>query len=182
MHKADKINIFLEEYESPLGVLLVGSFQDRLCLCDWKYRKSRATIDRRIQSGTGSEYNFGTTDITQEAILQLKAFFAGERTEFDLPLLPLGTEFQMGVWRALLEVPYGETISYKTLSRRLGDHHAVRAVASANGANALSIVIPCHRVLGSQGELTGYAGGLDAKKSLLRLESRVSRKGQLVLF
>jgi methylated-DNA-[protein]-cysteine S-methyltransferase len=106
-----------------------------------------------------------------EASRQLQAYFAGERREFDLPLAPYGSDFQRRVWSALLEIPYGETISYLELARRLGDPRAVRAVGSANGRNPISIIIPCHRVIGADGSLVGYGGGLERKRWLLRHEA-----------
>lgn len=105
-----------------------------------------------------------------EARRQLAAYFAGRRTAFDLPLAPEGTPFQLAVWGALREIPYGKTISYADLARRLGRPEAVRAVGAANGRNPLAIVVPCHRVIGSDGRLTGYGGGLAAKQRLLALE------------
>lgn len=107
----------------------------------------------------------------EEAWRQLMEYFEGERKSFDLKLNPIGTEFQKKVWGALGTIPYGKTISYHNLSRILGDVKAIRAVASANGKNPLWIVIPCHRVIGSDGSLTGYAGGLHRKKWLLEHES-----------
>lgn len=107
----------------------------------------------------------------QTCISQLQEYFAGIRTVFDLKLIPEGTPFQQKVWNALLEIPYGTTASYLELSNKLGDIKAIRAVASANGKNPLWIVIPCHRVIGSDGSLTGYAGGLHRKKWLLELEN-----------
>jgi len=109
--------------------------------------------------------------VFEQTKAQLDEYFLGERSEFDIPLLLVGSEFQQGVWRALLEVPYGETASYLDLSKRLNNEKAIRAVASANGANAISIIVPCHRIIGSNGELTGYAGGLPLKKRLLDLEN-----------
>ncbi len=105
-----------------------------------------------------------------EALRQLRAYFAGVRRAFDLPLAPRGTAFQQRVWRALCEIPYGETISYGELARRIGRPSASRAVGAANGRNPLPIVVPCHRVIGSTGRLTGYAGGLHLKEGLLALE------------
>jgi len=101
---------------------------------------------------------------------QLAAYFAGRRTTFDLPLDFAGTEFQQKVWRALLTIPFGETRTYAQIARQIGRPEAVRAVGAANGKNPISIVTPCHRVIGSNGKLTGFAGGLDAKAFLLRLE------------
>ena len=110
-------------------------------------------------------------EVLEEAVHQLKEYFLGERTQFDLQLNPEGTEFQKRVWEALLQIPYGKTVSYLELSKQLGDVKAIRAVASANGKNPLWIVVPCHRVIGSNGDLTGYAGGLHRKKWLLEHES-----------
>ncbi|MEZ4809970.1 MAG: methylated-DNA--[protein]-cysteine S-methyltransferase [Allomuricauda sp.] len=107
----------------------------------------------------------------EDAVYQFKEYFEGTRTQFDLSLNPSGTDFQKKVWNALLEIPYGKTISYLELSKRLGDVKAIRAVAAANGKNPLWIVVPCHRVIGSNGDLVGYAGGLHRKKWLLEHES-----------
>jgi methylated-DNA-[protein]-cysteine S-methyltransferase len=109
-----------------------------------------------------------------KVIEQLGAYFAGERTSFDLPLAPHGTDFQQKVWRALAAIPYGETTTYAAIAKKIGKPRAVRAVGAANGRNPLSIVVPCHRVIGNDGTLTGYAGGLPNKKRLLELESPAS--------
>jgi methylated-DNA-[protein]-cysteine S-methyltransferase len=103
-------------------------------------------------------------------IRQLEAYFAGQLRDFDVPLAPKGTEFQQRVWSALREIPYGETWSYGELARRLGNPNASRAVGLANGRNPISVIVPCHRVIGSTGKLIGYGGGLDRKKILLDLE------------
>jgi methylated-DNA-[protein]-cysteine S-methyltransferase len=105
-----------------------------------------------------------------ETIRQLHAYFAGELENFDLPLVPEGTPFQLGVWRRLCGIPYGETISYGELAGQIGNPKASRAVGLANGSNPIPIVIPCHRVIGSNGKLTGYGGGLPIKEKLLALE------------
>lgn len=118
-------------------------------------------------------------DCLKEAVQQLKDYFAGDLTEFSFTLNPHGTDFQKKVWQALLSIPYGKTMSYQELSVQLGDIKAIRAVASANGKNPLWIVVPCHRVIGSNGSLTGYAGGLWRKKWLLEHENPVK---QQVLF
>ena len=110
-------------------------------------------------------------EVLQEAAYQLNEYFEGKRQRFVLDLNPQGTDFQKRVWQALLEIPYGKTISYLELSKSLGDVKAIRAVAAANGKNPLWIVVPCHRVIGSDGSLTGYAGGLHRKKWLLAHES-----------
>ena len=110
-------------------------------------------------------------EVLEDAAYQLKEYFDGQRETFSLNLNPMGTEFQKGVWDALQEIPFGKTVSYLQLSKALGDVKAIRAVASANGKNPLWIVIPCHRVIGSDGSLIGYAGGLHRKKWLLNHES-----------
>jgi methylated-DNA-[protein]-cysteine S-methyltransferase len=109
--------------------------------------------------------------VLQEAVSQLQAYFEGKRTHFDFKMNPIGTEFQQKVWKGLCEIPFGKTISYLELAKKLGDVKAIRAVASANGKNPLWIAVPCHRVIGTDGSLTGYAGGLWRKKWLLEHEN-----------
>lgn len=112
-----------------------------------------------------------TTPLLQECVRQLTAYFAGELTEFHLPLRAVGTPFRMRVWEELRRIPYGETISYGELARRIGKPSASRAVGGANHHNPISIIIPCHRVIGADGSLTGYGGGMDMKAALLLLEN-----------
>jgi methylated-DNA-[protein]-cysteine S-methyltransferase len=162
-------------FKSDYGELIIGSYEQQLCLCDWRYRKMRSSIDRRIQTGLKAEYVEEESDIIDETRKQLSAYFAGGQTRFDLPLLMVGSDFQKQVWELLLQIPFGKTESYMGLSRNLGDVKAIRAVASANGANAISIIVPCHRIIGSDGNLTGYAGGLTTKKKLLRLEKALAQ-------
>ena len=114
--------------------------------------------------------------ILMDAVAQLNGYFEGNRTDFDFKLNPKGTEFQQKVWKGLLEIPFGKTMSYLELSKKLGDVKAIRAVASANGKNPLWIVVPCHRVIGTDGSLTGYAGGLWRKKWLLEHENPVKQQ------
>lgn len=114
--------------------------------------------------------------ILQEAAAQLNDYFEGKRTNFTFKLNPAGTEFQQKVWKGLLEIPFGKTMSYLELSKKLGDVKAIRAVASANGKNPLWIVVPCHRVIGTDGSLTGYAGGLWRKKWLLEHENPTTQQ------
>ena len=109
--------------------------------------------------------------VLQNAVTQLQDYFDGQRTHFDFQLNPAGTEFQQKVWKGLCEIPFGKTMSYLELAKQLGDVKAIRAVASANGKNPLWIVVPCHRVIGTDGSLTGYAGGLWRKKWLLEHEN-----------
>lgn len=115
-------------------------------------------------------------EVLEDAVYQLNEYFEGKRNSFDLTLNPTGTDFQQQVWKHLLDIPYGKTVSYLELSKTIGDVKAIRAVAGANGKNPLWIVVPCHRVIGSDGSLTGYAGGLSRKKWLLDHESPVKQQ------
>jgi len=163
--------IDIQYYKSPVGEIILGSYENRLCLADWRYRKMRSAIDQRLQKGLKSQYVEQGSEVIERAISQLDAYFSLERKEFDVPLLMVGTEFQESVWHGLMQIPFGKTASYAELAKMIGNEKAVRAVASANGANAISILIPCHRIIASDGTLAGYAGGLPAKKKLLALES-----------
>ncbi len=163
--------IRIQPYQAPCGVLMLGSFGDKLCLCDWQVEKHRDHVDRRLKRILCAEFEEGTSEVIEKAARQLDEYFAGRRREFDIPLLFVGTDFQKAVWHELLKVPFGTTVSYAALSMRLGMPKAVRAVANANGANSMSIFAPCHRIVGSDRSLTGYGGGLPAKKFLLELES-----------
>lgn len=119
------------------------------------------------------------TLLLAQAVAQIREYLAGQRYQFELPLAPVGTPFQQRVWAELRRIPFGQTITYATLARRVGDALAVRAVGRANGANPLAIVQPCHRVVGTGGKLTGFAGGLDRKEWLLRHEGRLAGQGEL---
>lgn len=114
--------------------------------------------------------------VLQQAVIQLNEYFEEKRTDFTFRLNPAGTEFQQKVWKALIKIPFGKTMSYLELSKKLGDVKAIRAVASANGKNPLWIVVPCHRVIGTDGSLTGYAGGLWRKKWLLEHENPTAQQ------
>jgi methylated-DNA-[protein]-cysteine S-methyltransferase len=148
---------------SPVGRLkLVGS-NDGLAAVLWQN-------DRPDRVRLAVESEDATHPILRESARQLAEYFAGQRKTFDLPLDPTGTAFQHSVWRALLTIPFGQTRSYQQIATQIGRPSAVRAVGAANGRNPLSIIAPCHRVIGSSGHLTGFAAGLDTKAYLLRLE------------
>ena len=163
----------ITRYQSPVGEMIVGSFADKLCICDWGVEKRRNTIDRRICRHLNAEYETGMSEIIRNAISQLDEYFNGSRTEFTIPVVFTGSDFQCSVWSELMKIPYGTTISYAELARRINNPKAVRAVASANATNPISIFVPCHRVIGSNHKLTGYGGGLQAKQELLALEARM---------
>ena len=149
-------------FESPVGRLLLAGSKRGLKLVSFSGSHARQ-VDPEWQEGD-SQF--------REVVQQLRSYFAGKRTSFDLPLVLEGTEFQKKVWTALQKIPYGETTSYKELAEKVGKPTAVRAVGAANGANPIPIIIPCHRVIGNDGSLTGFGGGLPLKKKLLDLESR----------
>ncbi len=155
------------ETDSPVGRLLLAGDESAV---------------RRIHFMNGSEesppsqeWRNARSPLLKEALRQLEAYFAGELRDFTLELAPEGTPFQLAVWRRLQEIPYGATISYGELARRVGNPKASRAVGLANGANPIPIVIPCHRVIGASGKLTGYGGGLPIKRTLLDIESAERR-------
>ena len=171
----DKISA--QYFKTPVGNLVLGSFNNKLCLCDWLYRKRRSAIDEKIQHELKADFIEEESEVTQIAIQQLVEYFRGERKLFDVQLMMFGTTFQKMIWSELVRIPYGETETYLGLSRRIGNEKAIRAVASANASNALAIFVPCHRVIGSKGKLSGYAGGLNAKKKLLSLEKKGKKSG-----
>ena len=162
--------ISIQYFNSPYGELILGAFDERLCLCDWRYRNKRTSIDSRIKSGLNAEYIEKDDVVVKEAQSQLDEYFNRKRKKFDIPLLTVGTSFQERVWNSLLQIPFGKTSSYQQLAEDMGNRNAVRAVANANGANALSIFVPCHRIIGNNGNLVGYAGGVEVKARLLNLE------------
>ena len=172
--KGDKMNEINIQYYKENGCnLILGSFDGKLCLADHKYRKQRSTIDKRLQDNLKAKFVKQSDEVLELTIKQLDEYFDMSRKEFDIPLLLVGSEFQKSVWEALLKIPFGQTRSYKEQAKIVGDEKAVRAVANANGANAISIIVPCHRIIGSNGKLTGYAGGLNLKKKLLELENNL---------
>ena len=150
------------ECPSPVGPLLLASDGDGLCLIEFQ--------DPRHPFKRSGEWQPGEDAVLRETRRQLDDYFDGKRRVFDLPLAPRGTAFQQQVWMALRDIPYGETISYAQLAQRLGTPTATRAVGAANGRNPLPIVVPCHRVIGADGSLTGFGGGLPTKRFLLQLE------------
>lgn len=164
--------IITRRYQSPYGEMIIGSMAQMLCLCDWVCdAERRLVVDRRLARHLGAGFEEGTSEVIEQAVKQLDEYFQGKRSVFDVPLLFAGTQFQQRVWRELLAIPYGTTISYSQMAQRLAMPHAVRAVANACGANAISVFAPCHRVVGSNGSLTGYAGGIEAKRKLLLIEN-----------
>ena len=164
MRTVEKMSaVFYTTFESPVGPLLLAGDSNALRLVSFESSK-HAAPPRPDWNQNGAAF--------AEVIRQLQAYFRGELEEFDVPLAMEGTEFQIRVWNALRTIPYGETISYAQLARRIGNPKAVRAVGLANGSNPIPIIVPCHRVIGSDGSLTGFGGGLSTKKKLLELENK----------
>jgi methylated-DNA-[protein]-cysteine S-methyltransferase len=154
------------EIESPVGRLLLAADELGLRQIQFVHGRHPAKRDPSWQEDT---------TLLEPAVVQLHAYFAGDLENFDLQLAPEGTPFQLNVWRQLCEIPFGRTISYGELAQRIGNSKASRAVGLANGSNPIPIVIPCHRVIGSNGKLTGYGGGLPIKEKLLAFEGRQLR-------
>ncbi len=165
--------MYFEYLASPIGPFLVAGTDTTLCVTGFPTgHQQRQPEPDWHRDGAPLRY----------ATEQLAAYFDGERVDFDVPLNPMGTPFQHDVWRALQKIPYGETTTYGELARSLGKPNASRAVGAANGANHIPVIIPCHRVIGSNGSLTGFAGGLTAKRTLLELEAAGRHAAQLALF
>lgn len=166
--------IDIQFYKTKIGDLILGSFDEKLCLLDFRYRKMRKAVDTRIKNGLNAEFVESNNETIKQAKNQLDEYLNGDRKEFNLPLLMVGTEFQKSVWESLMKVPYGATSTYLQLAKDISNEKAVRAVASANGANSIGLIVPCHRIIGSNGQLVGYGGGLSVKKRLLNLEQKNS--------
>ena len=164
----NQINI--QYYKTKIGELILGSFDDKLCLLDFRYRRMRTTVDNRIKKGLNAKFVEQDDKILERTREQLDEYLNGNRIEFDIPILMIGSDFQKSIWNALMKVPYGSTSTYLKLAKDINNENAVRAVASANGANSIGLIIPCHRIIGSDGKLVGYGGGLPVKKRLLKLE------------
>lgn len=165
--------INIQYFKHPYAEFILGSYEGQLCLCDFRYRKMRTSVDNRIKRGLNANFEVKNDEVLISAKTQLEAYFMGERSTFDIPLLMVGTDFQKSVWEALKKVEYGAMATYQDLAKSIENEKAVRAVGNANGANGLAIMIPCHRIIGSQGTLVGYAGGLPLKKRLLALEQNL---------
>ena len=156
--------------DSPVGPLMLAA--DDTGLRHIEFRDNRHPADR-------ADWHGGDSDVLRDAEAQLREYFEGRRREFDLPLAPHGTDFQLQVWRELARIPFGATISYAQLAQRIGNPTGTRAVGAANGRNPLPIVLPCHRVIGADGGLTGFGGGLPTKDFLLRLEGALPEQSGL---
>lgn len=171
VNKGKDTTIFhLNRITTPLGPMLVGTTNEALCLLEFIDRRMLETQLQRLQKYYNSTFVPGSNDITELVVEEIGQYFDGKRKEFTVPLDIPGSEFQQKVWKQLRDIPYGKTRSYKEQAQAIGNLKAIRAVATANGDNRIAIIIPCHRVIGSDGSLTGYGGGLWRKRYLLNLE------------
>lgn len=173
IEKANEMT-FTKLYDSPLGVLEISSTEDAITHVMFREANKKPSPK--------SEETQETSAVIEECIRQLDEYFAGKREVFDIKLSPKGTDFQQNVWHNLSKINFGKTISYLELSRWIGNEKAIRAVATANGNNPIGIIIPCHRVIGSDGTLVGYGGDLWRKEWLLKHEGSLPNQNQLSLF
>ncbi|MFY0601050.1 MAG: bifunctional transcriptional activator/DNA repair protein Ada [Cyclobacteriaceae bacterium] len=171
--------INLHRFSTPIGSMYAGATEEALCLLEFTDRRMLETEFLDLRKRLNASIIPGQNKITKQAEKEIKEYFDGKRTSFNLPLLTPGSDFQNKVWNELKKIPIGETRSYAQQSENLGNPKAIRAVARANGMNRIAIVIPCHRVIGSDGSLTGYAGGLSRKKWLLEHEGTIGKEMEL---
>jgi methylated-DNA-[protein]-cysteine S-methyltransferase len=164
--------ISIQFHKTEIGEVVLGSFRGKLCLLGFRGKAVKRTVDEKIKKALNAEFVERDDETLKKTRRQLDEYFKGRRREFDIPVFVVGTDFQKSVWNALMKVPYGDTTTYLQLAKDVGNERAVRAVGNANAANPISIVIPCHRTIGSGGELVGYGGGLSVKRRLLELERK----------
>lgn len=169
-------SIFSTDIKTPIGDMVACATDQGICLLEFKERSNVEKQIKGVSSYLNKEIIQGHNSYLLKLQEQLDQYFSKNIKKFNLPIEMTGTDFQKSVWNALLEIPFGNTISYLELSKNLGDPKAIRAVANANAANKIAIIIPCHRVIGSDGSLTGYAGGLWRKRHLLNIEDQSQHK------
>jgi AraC family transcriptional regulator of adaptative response/methylated-DNA-[protein]-cysteine methyltransferase len=175
--------ITITKIETELGIMIAGAVSEGICLLEFSDRRMLNSEYRDLSRYLNTTIGEGDHKHFKTLLKQLTEYFDGTLKEFSLPLVTPGTEFQQKVWRELINIPYGSTRSYLEQSEKLGKPESIRAVANANGMNRISIIIPCHRVIGSDGNLTGYGGGLKRKKWLIDHEKKYSGKAvDLTLF
>ena len=169
----DQKIIDLKRIETPIGTMYAAAIKEGICMLEFTDRKMLETEFKDLAKSLNATIVQGANPHFKTLETELSEYFEGNRLEFTVPLSPVGTAFQKSVWEVLMKIPYGETWNYKKQSEVLGDVKKVRAVANANGMNKISILIPCHRVIGSNGTLTGYGGGIWRKQKLLELEKAI---------
>lgn len=159
-------------YQLIHGQMLVGSINNSLCLLDWAERTNRTSIDKRIKKYFSAEFETSDCKFNNHVIEQINDYLHNKIKSFDISFTLAGTDFQKSIWTELLKIPYGKTITYSQLAENINCPLAVRAAANACNKNPISIIIPCHRVIGKNNQLTGYAGGLEIKEKLLEMEKQ----------
>lgn len=169
-------DINIQYYKTRIGDMIVGSHNNKLCLLDFRYRKMREAVDDRLKRKLNASFVEKSDDVIEDTKKQVSEYLSGERKSFDISIIMVGTDFQKRVWEVLTKISYGQTMSYLDLAKDINNEKAVRAVANANGANAIGLIIPCHRVIESGGGLGGYGGGVLVKKKLLNLEKNNSNQ------
>ncbi len=163
-------NITINHHKTQIGELVIGSYDNQLCLLDFRYRKMRERVDNRLKRYLQADFVEGNDSVITTTKQQIDEYLQGIRKSFEIPLLLIGSDFQKQVWNELLTIGYGETASYLDIAKGINKPLSVRAVANANGANAIALIVPCHRIIETSGGLGGYGGGLSVKKRLLNLE------------
>ncbi len=166
--------VFTHIFDTPVGKMIAGSTDEGICLLEFTDRRMLNTEFKILKKYLRTDINEGISPYIEKVVSELDEYFRGGRKDFSVPLVYTGTDFQKKVWDELLKIPFGSTRSYSRQAEVLGNAGSVRAVANANGMNKISIIVPCHRVIGENGSLTGYGGGLWRKKWLLDHESRYS--------
>ena len=169
----NQINI--QFHRTEIGEVVLGSFRGKLCWLGFEGREMRRTVEDTIKKVSNAQSAEQDDEVLEKTRGQLDEYLKGRKREFDIPVLMVGTDFQKRVWKALMSIPYGATSTYGQIAEGIGNPRAGRAVGSACGANPISIIVPCHRIIGSNGELVGYGGGLSLKRRLLELERRHTR-------
>ena len=175
---SDSTNFTLAEITTPLGTMIAGATKNGLCLLEFQIEERLEKQIIKLAKSLNSFPEVGMSSSLELTAHQLTEYFKGKRKKFDIPLVIQASIFQDKVWKELTKIPYGKTMTYKELSERVSSSKAVRAVARANGENMISILIPCHRIIGSNGKLIGYSGGIEKKRYLLNME-RESSPGML---
>lgn len=176
------IIIHLSEMLTPLGPMLIGSTEQGICLLEFADRIRLAKEISDLQQLLQANPEPGNHPYIIQAAAELRAYFGGNLKSFSVPLHMPGNEFTVSVWQTLQEIPYGQTCSYKEQALKMKNPKAIRAIAATNGRNRLAIIVPCHRVIGSDGKMTGYAAGTDRKKWLLQLERSHTKSAENLLF
>lgn len=163
--------ILSKRIQTPVGDMVLGSITDKICFLEFYLPERYKEMSGKLRKVFDAELIEGTNDVIEQAEKELQEYFAGKRKNFTVPLDLRGTEFELKIWDQLLKIPYGQVCSYSDIAKRIHNPKSVRAVGGANHSNPVAIIVPCHRVVGKNGSLTGYGGGMDKKRLLLDLES-----------